>query len=174
MIELFRRENQPMHLIGRDLSIPDWVINLRHGLAHGTGEINIDQLFMALEVVFDSLVSNPKNYWSQQSAVFEQATREVTRDEQNALKRLAVKLFNEVDKARKLEDNLEETLDEVRFFCEEAIYQKYFVTLIVQQLMAIDDTYQLDKCVKCIDQLTYTPEVCFAICQCYSCNYESK
>ena len=174
LIERFRSDNQPMHLVGRSLSIPDWVVNLRHGLAHGTGETNIDQLHIALNVVFDSLVDNPRNYWCQQAAVFTERTRALTKDEQNALKRLSQKLIGAVDKARKFEDDVEKLLDEVRFFCEEQIYQDYFVTLIVEQLMTIEDTHQMDKWIKCVDELKYTPHVCFIISQYYLCNYECK
>ena len=174
LIERFRSDNQPMHLIGRSLSIPDWVVNLRHGLAHGTGEINIDQLHIALDVVFDSLVDNPRNYWCQQAAVFNERTRALTKEEQNALRRLSVKVIDAVDKARKFEENHVETLlDEVRFFCEEQIYCEYFVTLIVERLMETsENTHQMDKWIKCIDELKYTPHVSLIISQYYLCNYE--
>jgi len=174
LIERFRSDNQPMHVVGRSLSIPDWVVNLRHGLAHGTGETNIDQLNIALDVVFDSLVDNPRNYWSQQAAVFSERTRALTKEEQNALTRLSHKLLDAVDKARKFEDgDVDKLLDKVRFFCEEQIYHDFFVALIVEHLMAMEeDTHQMDKWIKCIDELKYTPHVCLILSQYYLCNYE--
>ena len=90
-----------MHLIGRDLSIPDWVTNLRHSLAHGTGETNVDQLEAALQIVLESLISNPKNFWSHQAQVFKEKYRDLTSEEKSALRKLAEKLSSAVERSLK-------------------------------------------------------------------------
>ena len=90
-----------MHLIGRNLSIPDWVTNLRHSLAHGTGETNVDQLEAALQIVLESLISNSKNFWSHQAQVFKEKYRDLTSEEKSALRKLAEKLSSAVERSLK-------------------------------------------------------------------------
>ena len=61
-----------MHITAREIGIPDWVINLRHRLAHGPGEQNMTGLHEALKIVLKALIYNEKNYWHDQYILYQE------------------------------------------------------------------------------------------------------
>jgi len=61
-----------MHITAREIGIPDWVINLRHRLAHGPGEQNMTGLHEALKIVLKALIYNEKNYWNDQYILYQE------------------------------------------------------------------------------------------------------
>ena len=66
------RNVKPMHITAREIGIPDWVINLRHRLAHGPGEQNMNGLHEALKIVLKALIYNEKNYWNDQYILYQE------------------------------------------------------------------------------------------------------
>lgn len=72
MLERFRSNSIPMHVLGRELGIPVWVMDIRHQVAHSVAvELNIEVFQNALEEVFKALTEYPKSYWFEQYKTYQ-------------------------------------------------------------------------------------------------------
>ena len=154
MIERFRTENQPMHMVGRDLGLPDWVINLRHSLAHGPGETTLQSLTDALYIVLDSLVKNPNCYWVQQYDIYDKErnlkSRELSKEEKCALKNLVYRISNDPQSGK--------VKDEFIDICSEVVYRKYMIQLLLEHLLEITDTNIMEHWAKILEDLDLVVE----------------
>ena len=72
MLERFRGNYGPMHVLGKELGIPVWVMEIRHQVAHSVAvELNIEVFQNALEEVFKALTEYPKSYWFEQYRTYQ-------------------------------------------------------------------------------------------------------
>jgi len=170
MIERLRTENQPMHVIGRELAVPDWVINLRHRLAHGPGETNLQSLEEALDIVLDSLLTNEKSYWVSQYKIYDKEiklkSRKLSTDEKRGLFNLLNQMSNDLE-SRKI-------IEQVREICSELAYRNYFIQIAVQHLIKISDTNIMNNWARTLQQLDWILEFANQFSRLYKLNFEGK
>jgi len=156
------RNVKPMHITAREIGIPDWVINLRHRLAHGPGEQNMTGLNEALKIVLKALIYNENNYWHHQYVLYKEdiefSNRSLSKREISALKTAVLNIHNK------------DTLDEVKDICAEQIYRDYFCRLLLDQML----NHNLDtECVRAIRDLELIPQITDSLSRLYKLNYEA-